>query len=82
MMAVWRRGKADALLHNSDQGSRYTSEQVRRLRAYNGIAYPMGRASNVWGNSAIKSFFSSLKIERTLRKVYGTRDKARTDMFD
>jgi putative transposase len=28
MMAVWRRGKADALLHHSDQGSQYTSEQV------------------------------------------------------
>jgi putative transposase len=27
MMAVWRRGKADALLHHSDQGSQYTSEQ-------------------------------------------------------
>lgn len=26
MMAVWRRGKADALLHHSDQGSQYTSE--------------------------------------------------------
>ena len=25
MMAVWRRGKADALLHHSDQGSQYTS---------------------------------------------------------
>lgn len=27
MMAVWRRGKADALVHQSDQGSQYTSEQ-------------------------------------------------------
>jgi putative transposase len=27
MMAVWRRGKGDALLHHSDQGSQYTSEQ-------------------------------------------------------
>ena len=27
MMAVWRRGKADALLHHTDQGSQYTSEQ-------------------------------------------------------
>jgi len=26
MMAVWQRGKADALLHRSDQGSQYTSE--------------------------------------------------------
>ena len=24
MMAVWRRGKADALFHHSDQGSQYT----------------------------------------------------------
>lgn len=24
MMAVWRRGKADALLHRSDRGSQYT----------------------------------------------------------
>ena len=27
MMAIWRRGKADALLHHTDQGSQYTSEQ-------------------------------------------------------
>lgn len=27
MMAVWRHGEADALLHHSDQGSQYTSEQ-------------------------------------------------------
>jgi transposase InsO family protein len=29
-----------------------------------------------------KSFFSSLKTERTLRKVYRTRDEARADVFD
>ena len=29
MMAVWRRGKADTLLHRSDQGSQYTSEQFQ-----------------------------------------------------
>ena len=27
MMAIWRRGKPHALLHHSDQGSQYTSEQ-------------------------------------------------------
>jgi putative transposase len=31
LMAVWRRGKPDALLHHSDQGSQYTSEQFQRL---------------------------------------------------
>jgi putative transposase len=29
----------------------------------------------------MKNFFSSLKTERTARKVYRTRDEARTDVF-
>lgn len=82
MMAVWRRGKADALLHNSDQGSQYTSEQFQHLLADNGITYSINRAGNVWDNSAMESFFSSLKTERTARKVYRARDEARADVFD
>jgi putative transposase len=27
VMAVWRRGKPNALLHHSDRGSHYSSEQ-------------------------------------------------------
>ena len=42
----------------------------------------MSRAGNVWENSAMESFFSSLKTERTARKVYRTRDEARADVFD
>lgn len=82
MMAVWRRGKADALLHHSDQGSQYTSEQFQRLLHDNGITCSMSRAGNVWDNSAMESFFSSLKTERTARKVYRTRNAARADVFD
>jgi putative transposase len=82
MMAVWRRGKADALLHHSDQGSQYTSEQFQRLLADHGITCSMSRSGNVWDNSAIESFFSSLKTERTARKTYRTRDAVRADVFD
>ena len=55
----------------------------------------MSRAGNVWdramgtppvretmARSAMESFFSSLKTERTARKVYRTRDEARADVFD
>jgi len=31
VMAIWRRGKPDALLHNSSRGSQCTSEQFQRL---------------------------------------------------
>jgi putative transposase len=40
IMAIWRRGKPDALLHHSDQGSQYTSEQFQRLMADNGVTRP------------------------------------------
>jgi putative transposase len=42
----------------------------------------MSRAGGVWDNSAMESFFSSLKTERTARKVYRTREQARADVFD
>ena len=82
VMAIWRRGKPDALLHHSDQGSQYTSEQFQRLMGDNGITCSKSRSGNVWDNAAMESFFSSLKTERTARKVYRTRDAARADVFD
>ena len=82
VMAIWRRGKPDALLHHSDQGSQYTSEQFQRLMADNGVTCSMSRSGNVWDNAAMESFFSSLKTERTARKTYRTRDQARADVFD
>jgi putative transposase len=82
IMAIWRRGKPDALLHHSDRGSQYTSEQFQRLMAEHGVTCSMSRSGNVWDNAAMESFFSSLKTERTARKTYRTRDEAKADVFD
>ncbi len=82
IMAIWRRGKPDALLHHSDQGSQYTSEQFQRLMANNGVTCSMSRSGNVWDNAAMESFFSSLKTERVGKKIYRTRAQARADVFD
>ena len=75
LMAVWRRGKPRELLHHSDQGSQYSSEQFQRLMADSGIVCSMSRSGNVWDNAAMESFFSSLKTEQTARKptAPGTR---------
>jgi putative transposase len=81
-MAIWRRGKPEALLHHSDRGSQYTSEQFQRLLAGHGITCSMSRAGNVWDNAVMESFFSSLKTEWTARRTYRTRDQARADVFD
>lgn len=82
VMAIWRRGKPDTLLHHSDQGSQYTSEPFQRLMADNAITCSMSRSGNVWDNAVMESFFSSLKTERTARKTYRTRDEAKADVFD
>jgi putative transposase len=82
LMALWRRGRPQELLHHSDQGSQYTSEQFQRLLADQGVTCSMSRSGDVWDNSAMESFFSSLKTERIHRKVYQTREQAKADVFD
>ena len=82
LMAVWRRGPTASVLHHSDQGSQYTSEQFQRLLADLGITCSMSRSGNVWDNAVMESFFSTMKIERCHRSQYHTRDEARADIFD
>src|SRR5438132_600310 len=82
VMAIWRRGKPDALLHHSDRGSQYSSEQFQRLMTDHGVVCSMSCSGNVWDNAALESFFSSLKTERTSNKTYRTRNEAKADVFD
>jgi putative transposase len=82
VMAIWRRGKPGALLHHSDQGSQYTSEQFQRLMVDHGVICSMSRAGNVWDNAVMESFLSSLKTERTARKTYRTPNEAKAAGFD
>ncbi|HEY0939529.1 MAG TPA: IS3 family transposase [Steroidobacter sp.] len=82
MMAIWRRGQPDALLHHSDRGSQYTSDRFQRLLGELGITCSMSRSGNCWDNSAMESFFKSLKTERIDRKVYRSRAEAKADVFD
>jgi putative transposase len=82
LMALWRRGRPRELLHHSDQGSQYTSEDFQLLLKTQGITCSMSRRGDCWDNAAMESFFSSLKTERLSRKVYRTRDELRADVFD
>jgi putative transposase len=82
MTAIWRRGSGQTLLHHSDRGSQYTADAFQRLLRDLGVTCSMSRSGNVWDNSAMESFFSSLKTERLARKTYATRNAARADVFD
>lgn len=82
LMAIWRRGSPKELLHHSDQGSQYTSDDFQRVLAGQGIVCSMSRRGDCWDNAAMESFFSTLKTERTSKSNYTSRDQARADVFD
>lgn len=82
LMAIWRRGSPKELLHHSDQGTQYTSDDFQRVLASHGIVCSMSRRGDCWDNAAMESFFSTLKTERTSKSNYTSRDQARADVFD
>ncbi len=82
LMALWRRGKPSSLMHHSDQGSQYTSDDFQKFLKAQGITCSMSRRGECWDNAAMESFFPSLKTERLSRKVYRTREDARADVLD
>ena len=47
VMAIWRRGKPQAVLHHSDRGRQYSSKQFQRLMAGLGVTCSMSRSGNV-----------------------------------
>ena len=62
-MALKRRGPEAGLLHHSDQGCTYASEDYRaRLEQY-GITCSMSRRGNCYDNAVIESWFSTVKSE-------------------
>ena len=42
----------------------------------------MSRRGNCHDNAVAESFFQLLKRERIKKKIYGTREEARSDIFD
>ena len=82
MMAVFRRGRPKAVMHHSDQGSQYTSENFQRLLESHGITCSMSRRGNCWDNAVAESFSSSLKKERIKKRIYTTREIATAEIYE
>jgi putative transposase len=82
LMAVWRRNPAGKVTVHSDQGSQYTSHDWQEFLTIHGLEGSMSRRGNCHDNAVAESFFQLLKRERIRRKVYATRDEARSDIFD
>ena len=82
LMAVWRRKPNQKVLVHSDQGSQYTSHDWSEFLQAHGLEGSMSRRGNCHDNAVAESFFQLLKRERIKRKIYSTREEARTDIFN
>ena len=81
-MAVDARRPAGPLIHHSDRGAQYSSDDFRDELDKHGITASMSSTGNCYDNAVVESFFGALKRERVNRVRYRTREEARADLFE
>jgi transposase InsO family protein len=79
-MALKRRCPAIGLLHHSDQGCTYASEDYQIVLDEHGIVCSMSRRGNCHDNAVMESFFSTVKTE--LADRFDTCGEAKMALFD
>jgi transposase InsO family protein len=79
-MALRRRCPDAGLLHHSDQGSTYASEDYQRVLAAHDITCSMSRRGNCYDNAAMESWNSTLKFE--LGEHFDSNSQAKDALFE
>lgn len=78
--ALKRRCPKPGLLHHSDQGATYASEDYREILAAHEITCSMSRRGNCLDNAAMESWFSTLKFE--LGETFESMHEAKKQLFE
>jgi putative transposase len=81
-MAIQSRQPGAGLLHHSDRGVQYASDEYRHLLESRGIQISMSRVGNCYDNAAMESFFGTLKTELIHHQHYPTHEAARQSIFE
>ncbi len=81
-MALDMRNPPGGLIHHSDRGAQYASDDYRQLLEQHDIECSMSARGNCYDNAVVESFFGSLKRERIRKYRYQTRAEAQRDIFD
>ncbi len=80
--AVWKRKPPAGVMIHSDQGSQFTSSDWQSFLKAHRMVPSISRRGNCHDNAVAESFFGVLKKERIKRRIYPTREAARSDVFD
>jgi putative transposase len=81
-LALRARRPAAGLLHHSDRGSPYASEDYREALRKRGLVASMSRSGDCWDNAVAESFFATLKTELVDHERYPTRAAAMASIGD
>ncbi len=81
-MAYWRRKPEAGLLHHSDRGSQYASQEYRRHLSIMKMEQSMSRKGNCWDNAPTERFFRSLKHEQLNYERFRTQAAAQLSIID
>ena len=81
LMAIRQRKPSVGLIHHSDRGVQYASDDYQSLLRKYGILCSMSRKGNCWDNAPMESFFGSLKTECVFHRQYHSRSEARRDIL-
>lgn len=81
-MAILRRGCPQNVLHHTDQGSIYLSDEYAGKLNAQGMVQSVSRRGDCYDNAVAESFFSTLKNELLAGRTFQSRDEARHEIFD
>lgn len=80
-MALHQRRPGPDLIHHSDRGVQYASDDYQQLLARHGITPSMSGRGDCYDNAMMESFWATLKTELVHQTPYATRDQARQSIF-
>jgi transposase InsO family protein len=81
-MALHQRAPHEQVLHHSDRGSQYASDDYQGVLAAAGMRCSMSRKGDCFDNAPVERFFGTLKTELVYHQQYATRSEARSAMFE
>ncbi|GAB3043427.1 hypothetical protein GCM10027286_02200 [Virgibacillus ainsalahensis] len=79
--ALTLRKPSGPLIHHSDRGSQYASNDYTAQLKENNIIISMSRKGNCYDNACIESFHASLKKEFVYRTKFSTREQAKKEIW-
>lgn len=80
-MAWFRRKRPEGVLHHSDRGSQYASDEYRRQLKDYAMTQSMSRKGNCWDNSPTERVFRTLKSEWLSRFNFQTKSQTKKEVW-